>query len=56
MRTIESLPCESTFVLRTSPLKAASGNANLDNYTRAHFNENVARISKALDARYVIVK
>ncbi|HWB03013.1 MAG TPA: zinc-dependent metalloprotease [Verrucomicrobiales bacterium] len=37
-------------------LKAASGNGNLDNYTRAHFSENAARITKALEARYVIVK
>jgi hypothetical protein len=37
-------------------LKASATNANLDNYTRAHLQENAARISKALDARYVIVK
>ncbi len=37
-------------------LNAAAGNANLDNYTRAHLRENAARITKMLDARYVVVK
>ena len=32
-------------------LNAAAGNANLDNYTRAHLRENAARITKMLDAR-----
>jgi hypothetical protein len=35
---------------------AAAGNANLDNYTRSHLRENSARITKMLDARYVVVK
>ncbi len=37
-------------------LNAAAGNANLDNYTRAHLRENAARITKMLEARYVMVK
>jgi hypothetical protein len=37
-------------------LNAAAGNANLDNYTRSHLRENSARITKMLDARYVVVK
>ena len=37
-------------------LNAAAGNANLDNYTRAHLRENATRITKMLDARYVVVK
>ena len=37
-------------------LTAAAGNANLDNYTRSHLRENAARITKMLEARYVMVK
>ena len=37
-------------------LNAAAGNANLDNYPRSHLRENSARITKMLDARYVVVK
>lgn len=37
-------------------LNAAAGNANLDNYTRSHIRENATRITKMLDARYVVVK
>jgi hypothetical protein len=37
-------------------LNAAAGNGNLDNYTRAHLRENAARITKVLEARYVLVK
>jgi hypothetical protein len=37
-------------------LNAAAGNADLDNYTRSHLRENSARITKMLDARYVVVK
>ena len=37
-------------------LSAAAGNANLDNYTRSHLRENAARITKMLEARYVMVK
>jgi hypothetical protein len=33
-----------------------AGNGNLDNYTRAHLRENAARITKMLEARYVVVK
>jgi Met-zincin len=37
-------------------LNAANGNANLDNYTKAHFRENSARITRLLEARYMVVK
>ena len=37
-------------------LNAAAGNANMDNYTRSHLRENAARITKMLEARYVVVK
>ncbi len=37
-------------------LNASAGNGNLDNYTRSHLRENVARITKMLEARYVVVK
>lgn len=37
-------------------LTAGAAQQNLDAYTRSHFRENAARITKLLDSRYVIVK
>jgi hypothetical protein len=37
-------------------LNIVAGNGNIDNYTRAHLRENATRITKALEARYVLVK
>lgn len=37
-------------------MSAAANNANLDTYTRAHFRENAARVTRLLESRYVIVR
>jgi hypothetical protein len=37
-------------------LTATAAIEKLDNYSRAHLRENAARITKMLDARYVVVK
>ena len=37
-------------------LNANAAQANLDAYTKAHFRENLARITKLLESRYVVIQ
>jgi hypothetical protein len=37
-------------------LTAGAAQGNLDAYTKAHFRENAARITRLLDSRYMVVQ